>query len=812
MTNYYAAFVHGASTFLLDGTRGLTLAPGWTPPGLNVNVGMSTGLMRNRRSGGTAISKQYVNRDLPIPIYAKGSSSAETHGTVSQLESFIERSLADQSDKLYFVFGSSNAITYTPKWGQLFMKYEIRVNHGSFPTGGNYGTASVREQFVSYTLPLEAAPFATGERQRIASATGGILEHTWATEHGLSRGLVIPGAFTNYVQNPIFGHSTWNTGWTDGGDVDSYQNTDKKFVLFGNNSAKVVSVGATNRFFRTSVTLAASTHTLGIIAKLPDGGAVSSPPIVLLYNGGALTETYRHLGDDLYLVYANETGTGGAANFDIFVTEGHTAYIGYAFATDTDYPVAPLYGDLLDCAWSSTAHNSDSTRTAARWRIATDDFFDLAEWAIHVTWIAPYDSDTIPDFTRIWEINATTNIEFRWVTNAWRLTDGTNNADASGGDSTFSEGDILDFICVGGPNGLVIYKNGASIASNATYTISDSHDYFYLGSSAAVGNHNEGTHSNLVSWNREITAAEALAYNNNISPYVNGGDGLGQCINPIPWAWFDQGDDILDNDYVAGSLYNFLFAGGIPGNATSKTEWFLDIDTAGVFTVILALQKYNYKDVNLTDILGTIDITGSTLSNVNTTDRTLTSHTIPQSQRDGNYYVYFRCTDAGSNLVCKDSFVYGAFANEIYSEDKSIVPDGDYKAFMTHQVNPNISFGKNAQIDSLQLKSYVYRSVAGAADVVIDYGIAMKDPLTIYSSTGMNSRALDLCDKTAFVVSSGTPPGSIITKAEVIGKSQNLDPNNINFLVQGINSNGQNSTTTHSATYNIHITPRWSLL
>jgi len=781
-------------------------------------------LMRNRRSGGTAISKQYVNRDLPIPIYAKGSSSAETHGTVSQLESFIERSLADQSDKLYFVFGSSNAITYTPKWGQLFMKYEIRVNHGSFPTGGNYGTASVREQFVSYTLPLEAAPFATGERQRIASATGGILEHTWATEHGLSRGLVIPGAFTNYVQNPIFGHSTWNTGWTDGGDVDSYQNTDKKFVLFGNNSAKVVSVGATNRFFRTSVTLAASTHTLGIIAKLPDGGAVSSPPIVLLYNGGALTETYRHLGDDLYLVYANETGTGGAANFDIFVTEGHTAYIGYAFATDTDYPVAPLYGDLLDCAWSSTAHNSDSTRTAARWRIATDDFFDLAEWAIHVTWIAPYDSDTIPDFTRIWEINATTNIEFRWVTNAWRLTDGTNNANASGGDSTFSEGDILDFICVGGPNGLVIYKNGASIASNATYTISDSHDYFYLGSSAAVGNHNEGTHSNLVSWNREITAAEALAYNNNISPYVNGGDGLGQCINPIPWLWTDDGDDTVDNCYDS-THENFIVVGGIPGNVHASTEFILDTNIQNN-NFALSLQEYpnNYSLTNALLTFGDQQGTGTGATDCGAEVVRVTLSTekiigiLAGSTRADiyndlgftkDYYVIARIKDAGSDLQARAS-VLSISGSRIYSSEWQNI-DPDSATFGLYRIGPvrleHLIKGDIVKYDGVAVTLSIKRTT-GSASIDIDYVCAAPEPFLYIDNLLDND--MRLVDKSVEFIGAGA---AFIAKSDGDGSIVELVPNRMNVLFSFIEFGNSGNSISSTLVYNeIHITPRWSLL
>ena len=111
-----------------------------------------------------------------IPINVKGASSAETHREVRSLISWLKNALDDKSEKLYFVFNESDAIPYEPKWGQNHKYYHIKQLDATLLRQRIYGIASIRDRFISLSIPVITAPTALGLRQGLGSGTGGLLE------------------------------------------------------------------------------------------------------------------------------------------------------------------------------------------------------------------------------------------------------------------------------------------------------------------------------------------------------------------------------------------------------------------------------------------------------------------------------------------------------------------------------------------------------------------------------------------------------------------------------------------------------------
>jgi len=224
---YYARLKHGSRYIDLAGDV-YNLLPGFTPPPPSPNPLLTGGNMLNKYSGGRRVDRSFIDRPLNLPIKIMGDTASETHMAVRRICSFIETAMLDSAEPLYFVYGESDAIPYEPHFGQQFRYYEIK--DATQAIGGLYGVAGVNEKIIRINLSMLVGPLTVGLRQRVGSATGGILEHTFATDDGISRGTMIPITTTNEVSNPIFGHSTWNTNWTDQASLVDEENTDEEFV------------------------------------------------------------------------------------------------------------------------------------------------------------------------------------------------------------------------------------------------------------------------------------------------------------------------------------------------------------------------------------------------------------------------------------------------------------------------------------------------------------------------------------------------------------------------------------------------------
>jgi len=761
-----------------------------------------------------------------LPIRIQGDSAAETHGAVRRVVDFIQRGLADKSEKLYFVYGPSNAVPYVPLWGQQFLYYEIKSIFDVDLTR-LYPIAELRSKTFFISLPLMIGPYALGQRQLVGSATGGILEQVYATPDGRSRGLIIPEVTTNLVPNPIFGNSTYSTGWTADANLALSENTKKNFVLFGDSSAKISSSdGASNTFYIT-ITLAASTHAFSVYAKLTNGGTISDSVLTLSYAGTGLTETYTAIGDGWYKITATETGSGGASTFRIILAANYTAYIGGVQIETKAYSTPMCYGDQLDCSWASTVHNSASTRTVARWRLPVANF-SIPQGTFEIIWKAPYSSSVIPDNTRIFQTDRTSGFQLYWnSSNYWTLNDGTNSENASGAASAFSTGDILVFHVVYGTAGLDLYKNGVRIINGAAYNPLGDESYFYLGSSATPNQHSNGVYMGLTCYDREMSSTEIAARYGDIEDHLSGGDGYGQALMPIPWLWTDDGDNVLDG-CDDSTRENWAMIGGIPGNSPagvwtnmSKTSFG---DAVDILITDIPFDKFQkHSGFSFYDASGTADASdcGGEHLDIGTPTalpRTEVSFTpdYPELFSGKNIYFFVRAKHQTTTGNVSAGRFIDYNRGYIKDSDVTLAVTTTYKLFylgalrlsipfddgVDITITPSINFGSaiaasNLWIDFFEAFPGKMQTIDFVSTDVPGGGAALVYPTQLY---------LNMSDKTGYTNTTTLSPS-------VTGEKLNLYPNALNMFVLYIAAGGAAHTLTPAVTItSLEVTPRWSLL
>ena len=318
----------------------------------------------------------------------------------------------------------------------------------------------------------------------------------------------------------------------------------------------------------------------------------------------------------------------------------------------------------------------------------------------------------------------------------------------------------------------------------------------------------------MTTFARELTAAEVLAHYTSTKEYTSGGDGYGQRVNAIPWAWFDQGDDILDNDYVTGSsLWNWAIAGGIPGGVPAKTEWQLEVNDANFATdeaMYLSCQPIPYgADYTKVDNLINSIAAPATI----TTGATVYyANLYFAEQLDSNYYVYVRLIDAGSDLQVQKRWRPASTANTVAIGDyEDIVPHAStYKSFLYGPVfTPYTKFSPDLVLERADV-GLAFKRTTGSANITVDYLTIIRDPIKIFFDITMNLRSFVLVNKDCYAVTTAT--GTVEGIPAVTGPAQEMTPDNANYFFNAVGNHAIANVTTRTVGYKIFVTPRWSVL
>ena len=201
-----------------------------TVPALAESVNIASGSAANIYGGGSLASNKYNDRQWTFEIRILSTSVAGVQLAARKVVDFLSR--LDDNDKTYIEY-RTNTDTPEPLWGQYGAAFRYEVITASVSVDPNYTERLQREVIAFLTISVTVKPYAETKQQRIATATGGLVEDTVGAVDGRSKGLIVPAAATNSITNPVFGHSTFGSGWTAGSSLTATANTDTEYVLFG---------------------------------------------------------------------------------------------------------------------------------------------------------------------------------------------------------------------------------------------------------------------------------------------------------------------------------------------------------------------------------------------------------------------------------------------------------------------------------------------------------------------------------------------------------------------------------------------------
>lgn len=811
---------------LIKGGRTLDLMSGryktdFTPPDVALTPLIASGTSANRYGGGTLIDAQAQDRSVSMTAHVRGATDSEVARGVADLRAML--SLAgDTSEPLYLQYHPNSDVP-EPLWGQRSIYYEI-VFANSAQIGPSYSVANIRSRQANVDCALTVKPYAVGKKQQLALASGGVGEDIYGSPLGQSRGLQVSTVSPtggNEITNPVFGHSTYTNDWTLDASLDSLQNTDPKFVLWGTvNSIRLTSRSTSQRVRMAINTGETNTHTWSCYAKLPDGSAVTSTHVVLFYSV-ALTTTYTSVGDGWYRLTSSGAGINAATNTGAEVKNGYTVYL-TGFQMEESAVATPLmYGDLLGCAWAGTAHDTASTRAVGMCKVPVNiDSFRPGDMSVRLV-VKFFCTDTFS--TNIVFFDARDAgaggsgpvIYFAAAGDDFRLDFGGVSIDSAA--QTFAVGDIITLHIVGDETGgIIIYKNGVSIASSGSFNPSVLASYFFIGSDYLSTSIGPVTIMDCSTWDVALTAAQVLADYTNIAQVVADD----QRVGAIPYLWTKDGDGIVDNcdGSVSGTARdNYCVVNGIPGSSPALTVINATMSTSGATIHLSNLDTDSFftpdgtifNDVNGTADVGTSSDDAYNAVSVSTSETTVSSIDITErvyrmiAGRD--VYALARIADASTTATARLSIL-----NDGIVSDWVDIPNTTLAIALIGPIAfPSIdTLGIN---DGLNLTGILYKvrciRSSGTANVNIDYALFVPRPLYkivpptssvvtfVYTSRNAQARML-VSASTAYEL------------AQTTGDTIEFVPGKYNILFSI-----QSTAVTDTLTYNsVKVSPRYMLL
>lgn len=706
----------------------------FVPPVTAVQSLMAGGTADNQYGGSRKVYERTADISWNLPLQIRGDGAPQINAEARRLAAWLAQ--AGGTDPLMLEHRSSAPIEREPLWGQYGAnnRYEIVSAETPFPDG-TYGTGTMRARHVLHDCQMTLAPFWRRRRQRLASATGGVLEDTIGVADGRPRGLIVPASTTNKMTNPVFGHGTWNNGWTADASLVAAQEMRDGYVLFGLSSASLRARSTGQEFYQSINVGNTNDHTLSCYVRRPDGREPTSSDMQLFY-GSAQTTIFREVGNGWWRAIAYVTGVASATNTGLQVKNGRTVYVD-GFQLEEKSFASPLaYGEMLGCAWTGTAHASTSTRTAARVRIAVGDALDYAEGMIRIVWVPDRDSSEFIGDGVLFS-DGTLTLHWDQANNRFEFTDGTNTAVS--GALGFSAGDVFALHAVWSPTvGLELYAQGVRIAVASTYTPPAAGTYLYIGTSSTPGLWGYGTLKSFETYDYAPTPDEIAADVADLAGLAS----TDMRVGAIPWLWTQGGDDQVDN--ADDSTYdNWCVCGGVEGDAPAVTEMILTVEdwdggsgrlwvsnfTSPVFVPTSNMYGDASGTVDANSSGGEYDAQTITSAGFAAAFRLLvTESAYYKYVRGREFYVVFRAQDAGSNLQIKTAVLLGDLLYDTAIRNITI-GSGSFALYISDPiVIADAGFIADAQAIDMESGVYFIRST-GSADLSIDFLQMMVRPL-----------------------------------------------------------------------------------
>lgn len=779
------------------------LDPGFTPPGINYSYNLAAGNSLNRTGGATLVSKTFNDRGMEFRVKINATTKAQAQGLARGLASFLEIAKT-------FVY-KPDAFP-EPLWGQLgaSMRYEIVTASAS--VGDLYAQQIGRLPVFWLNVTMEVKPNAKGIKQQLASAMGGIYEDTLGSTDGVSLGLRIPEATTNKMTNPVFSHSTWNTGWTFQANLLVTQNTDPNFTFPGaTSSAKITSVaGSSNTAYQSINVGNTNKHAIMVVAKKQDSSAITIADCKIFYNA-SINPIFVSMGNGWYKIYANNVdGINAATATGLTVFAGVSLYLAAIQMEEKVYHTPICHGDMLGCAWTGTTGASTTTRAAGSVKIDGSNFSNGQGCAV-IEWVPYQDSTSFNNVSpRIFE---TTGAKMRliWdVSNTqWNLSDGTNSATSSA--TSFSANVPLIFHVNWGVGILTVHVNGVKVVNGNTYTPAAVPAGIYIGEKADVTFHSGGTYKRFALFDRNLTDAQITEMYADMSAATTR-------MDTIPWLWTKDGDNVFGNsDDTNRNNWNII--GGLPGNCASDYVHYINNSSTtktaiwlGGFDIPANLFLKPTSNFYF-DQSGTADANSS-----GGQYNTVVSPTIliggtfvtPYHYQKYSFFIRMAKSATSANLAITPMIQLGN--NTVFSgSPKTIALTTAMTLYNIGDVivpNP-FPQGFNPLSPTTLALGFIPSWNTGGYNVAVDYFQVIPGDLVRLGGTVLNaSDYIGYDGKNVLSVDSGGNSSPFT----LTGGELKLLPNRNNMIWGIIGAHGSASVITDTLTFTTFVTPRWSLL
>lgn len=811
-----AQFRQGSAIFDIDGTL-YGLGTDFAPPGQAWMDVIAAGTSLNRYGGGEMTDWQATNIPLSFSVIIQGANEGQSVNAASRLTHFLNSVRRRSYEPAYFDFKPYDI--KTPLWGQFggWRSCEIVSVNAKFT--GEYG--EYQHDVMVVQVDLTVKPFARGQAQRAASARGAVFEDTLGSANGVSKGLRVMPAVTNKMTNPIFGHSTWNTGWTDAANIIEIKNNNPKYCFPGSlASAFLTAKGTTNNTETQSINVGSTAaHYFAILVARSDGEAVTTSDCQVYYNA-AISTTFTDLGNGIYLGTASATGINAATATGVIVYNGRSVYL-LAMYCGTVQVNWVGCGDMLGWAWAGKAHESASTATVGTLSFLTNiDNWRVGSWAVAMAWKPDFASTNASD-RYLFALSATFYCYYESGTDDFRLTDGTNTIDTT--TATFSAGDELLIIASGGPSGLALYyynvTTAQALSATGSYTLPANPTTLYIGTDSSSANHCDGIIRFFQTYGQELDSTEVGEIYAAMRYIISNG----QRPDPLPWLW-SAGDTIngvrncLD---ASGSTdaphYNYVVVGGVPGDIPPALNVLApEASAAGNYTYISNFDlpyflnpTYLYSDMSGT---ANADSSGGAYNSAAastefTTTAITTNNLVLKSLSGRPVYGFFRASYTGTGTVSATVDVASLGTSDartitipatfsLWHTNALLVPEFDIQ---TSGALPMMGGTMTLDID-------LVASAAGTC--VIDYYMIVPGPITRIASGQYGFLLRE--DGIALTL---TATNLQNTLCEVVGDPFELSPDRYNILISLIGSEANDPAIAYTLAYSpLLLTPRWSLL
>ena len=822
-TDATAKLVKGARTLTISSGR-YALGRDFRPPDVALEPTIAGGTSANRSGGGVKVGERANDRTWEFDVYIQNCASVrEVEQAARDLRGFL-LAAGDESEPLYLEYRASPAIAAAPLFGQGVLRYEII--HGALSLAEMYATTDLRGRSLpACPVRLRIKPYAVGLAQRLGSATGGVVMDTYGTATGDARGVAICQAASSAFTNPIFGHSTWNNGWTTATCLTAASSTDPNFLLPDSRVSALITSrgGGTGNLFTQALTLTSgSTIIIQALVKLPDSSSPTNSDITLVRDTTGSNACFFNVGNGIWEAAGSVVGNGAACNIGIKVGQGRSVYL-LGMQTSPSIRQPFMHGDQLGSSWDGTAHSSATTRAAGRVRWAFDDILRRGQGTIRVVYQFHVDT-TACARQPVFAMDNTGNFAAQYQSGSSLLfQDGVNAVTATIVAGSPGLTDVLHFTY--GPAGIFAYRNGALAASGSTYSPPHDGTYLYLGTNAAGVVPAGGTFLDFTTWPTAATAAEIAADYAEARTLA----ASAEKVSDVPWLWTKDGDDVVDNG-DSSTTDNFAVIAGVPGTAPARTQISIEntnipSTTDGYYLSNVDLPRFYlpsashfFFDQSGCSIASTVGGAQRLVSVASTsftkTNMGTIAHFEPVAGRE--FYTLIRLRDTGASLAVRFNFTIGT---DITTTCQLLnIADTFRRGFLIGPLalGGAESYGYTPQspgLDGAVRYDVQFTRSGASADLDLDYAALFPRPLLRVEVDGtiITSAHSIVINRNSATLRT-TTTGALVERCILRGDPIEFMPGVFNTLFIAHGLHGEAYWADSTITLSASVTPRYALL